>query len=530
MSEFFQRLTKQIKDYWNKFNNKQRMQIIVLGVLIIISLSTAVYFATRPKMIVIYDAATMDEASAVSQVLEEKSIPFDTENSGMTIKVDKKYETVANYALAGSDLPSKYYTYEDAYNSSMTDTERTRNEKFKQAKESELEQTLEKLNGIQEASVILEIPDYDRLYQNSTKESSASIVLSTTNVFDKQQIPSVVGIILNGVDKINEENITVVDQDGLLLYGGEIDKEAAVLDQKYSHRKKEESDIAKKVQDILSTSFDNVIVSTNLVVDYNKKTSTKEVYSNPVGDGSDTGFITSEKSSSSSSKNMQSGQAPGIDSNPGETQYTLDDSQNNSESETETIQSDYIYDKDIIYEENSPGEIKFKDSSISAMVEKYVIHDEAAMKKAGLLDEQTWEEYKASISNENFTVDDQYVKAVQSGTGISDVKLVGVTKPIFIDENEPAIPFKEYLLIVVVAFLVVLLAYVIYKGTEPVEVTEIIPELSVEELLSKNLEDEVEEIQDDKGSGIKKEIERFVDEKPEAAAQLLRNWLNQDWE
>lgn len=25
-------------------------------------------------------------------------------------------------------------------------------------------------------------------------------------------------------------------------------------------------------------------------------------------------------------------------------------------------------------------------------------------------------------------------------------------------------------------------------------------------------------------------IEKFVDENPEAAAQLLRNWLNEDWE
>ncbi|WP_105618061.1 hypothetical protein [Vallitalea okinawensis] len=105
-----------------------------------------------------------------------------------------------------------------------------------------------------------------------------------------------------------------------------------------------------------------------------------------------------------------------------------------------------------------------------------------------------------------------------------------MTQPIFIDKATTDIPYQEYLLILIVAFLVVMLAYVIYKGTEPVEVTEIIPELSVEELLSKNIEEEVEEIQDDESTGIKKEIERFVDEKPEAAAQLLRNWLGQDWE
>ena len=38
------------------------------------------------------------------------------------------------------------------------------------------------------------------------------------------------------------------------------------------------------------------------------------------------------------------------------------------------------------------------------------------------------------------------------------------------------------------------------------------------------------EIEFEEQNEIKKQIEKFVTEKPESVAQLLRNWLQDDWE
>ena len=59
------------------------------------------------------------------------------------------------------------------------------------------------------------------------------------------------------------------------------------------------------------------------------------------------------------------------------------------------------------------------------------------------------------------------------------------------------------------------------------------PELSVESLLSSTAEaqqDELEDIGYNEKSETRILIEKFVDENPNAAALLLRNWLNEDWE
>lgn len=54
-------------------------------------------------------------------------------------------------------------------------------------------------------------------------------------------------------------------------------------------------------------------------------------------------------------------------------------------------------------------------------------------------------------------------------------------------------------------------------------------ELSVENLLQSTPGPELEDIDVEAKSETRKLIEKFVDENPEAAASLLRNWLNEDW-
>ena len=69
-------------------------------------------------------------------------------------------------------------------------------------------------------------------------------------------------------------------------------------------------------------------------------------------------------------------------------------------------------------------------------------------------------------------------------------------------------------------------------AAEQEEVVEVEPELEVEEMLKAAKEDvELEEIELKESLETKRQIDKFVDEKPEAVASLLRNWLSdEDWE
>ena len=55
-------------------------------------------------------------------------------------------------------------------------------------------------------------------------------------------------------------------------------------------------------------------------------------------------------------------------------------------------------------------------------------------------------------------------------------------------------------------------------------------ELSVDDLLTTTQEHQtVEDIDLESKSEVRLMVEKFVDENPDASAQLLRNWLNEEW-
>ena len=60
---------------------------------------------------------------------------------------------------------------------------------------------------------------------------------------------------------------------------------------------------------------------------------------------------------------------------------------------------------------------------------------------------------------------------------------------------------------------------------------KLLEELSVEDLLQTTgqEEPEIEDIELENKSEVRLMVEKFVDDNPDAAAALLRNWLNDDW-
>ena len=82
---------------------------------------------------------------------------------------------------------------------------------------------------------------------------------------------------------------------------------------------------------------------------------------------------------------------------------------------------------------------------------------------------------------------------------------------------------------ILTVLIVGLLIFVVIRGTAPVKVVEEEEELSVEQLLATTKENQsLEDIEFSDKSETRKLIEKFVGENPEAVAQLLRNWLDEE--
>ena len=78
----------------------------------------------------------------------------------------------------------------------------------------------------------------------------------------------------------------------------------------------------------------------------------------------------------------------------------------------------------------------------------------------------------------------------------------------------------------------IIIVIVVMKFRKHDDTVEVEPELEVEEMLKVAKEQvELESIEMKEMLETKRQIDKFVDEKPEAVAGLLRNWLTEDdWE
>ena len=126
------------------------------------------------------------------------------------------------------------------------------------------------------------------------------------------------------------------------------------------------------------------------------------------------------------------------------------------------------------------------------------------------------------------------VQMIAKATGFPASKITFVCHevPHFIAEENTGRSITDYAQIIIAVLIFVLLGFVVFRSTRAQKEEEVETELSVESLLEATAEaqEALEDIGYNEKSEVRVMIEKFVDENPEAVAQLLRNWLNEDWE
>ena len=88
----------------------------------------------------------------------------------------------------------------------------------------------------------------------------------------------------------------------------------------------------------------------------------------------------------------------------------------------------------------------------------------------------------------------------------------------------------DVIVFVLILLILALLAFVILRSMMRERVPEEPEEpLPVDALLQSTPDEAIEDIEVEPKSETRLVLEKFVEENPEAAANLLRNWLNEDW-
>lgn len=542
MPEQVQNILNKILEWWKKFNTKQKALLISLTSVVLLALVILAVVMTRPTYVSLYDAADNKEAAAIKKLLDSDGT-LDYKVSGTThFEINAKQESEANMLLGTNDYATNGYNLSKAdlskvVNGSFSTTEADKQKLYKDYLETKLAEDLAAQDLIESATVSLDIADDDGTLISRMQESSASVSLRLTGSISDTQAYSIARFVATQLGNDSTDKVTIIDQktSKIIYSGADQDSDLTLLSSQLDEQERRAASIKSDIKDALAESglFSNVEVGLNLDMSFQDVEDVVHTFWH--NEGMDNGEITSQEIYSASGTGDVGG-VPGTYSNSDNTSYYTGGTDGEwSVSNQKTL---YSPNEEIKTTTSKGGTINRENCSAAVVAVRNVVYEEDVLKASGALEDMSWEEYKAANGDNRLVENEEemasYVSMVAKVVGCDEsaVEFLCIEKPIFVDSEGNGRTLTDILQIALAVLIFALLGFVVFRSTRKQKETEPEPELSVEALLESTAEaeDELEDIGYSEKSETRILIEKFVDEKPDAAALLLRNWLNEDWE
>lgn len=531
---------ERILGQWNELDNAGKIRIVTVIVAIFITLGITVYLTTRPRMVALYNGLDYGTAGEIQTALTSAGIASEISMNGTEVWVDERNVVDAQVYLVSNQVPSGgSFTFADAMQyAGMGSTEVVKNAALLKASEADLALKIQEFQGVQKASVSINQGETDLFFIDTSNPASASVQLTLSQNIDANQAEAIARFVVSAVEGLAMDRVEIIDQYANMLYSGIGNSSDSYSDLESAQAAKKR-DLENAIRNILMPQYDDAKIVSTLVYNYDELEERNVTYTSPVTDSA-TGLVQHENRAEQYAEGGSTGAEPGVGTNTQtEPNYLLGNTGSTQEASSETSDVSYLHNQVEQYRVVAPGDFVPTNSSLTVTAYRYRQYDEKHMTENGLLPEgQTWNEFKDTTVAQLITVEPEMIAALQTGTQISNLTVIGYEIPMFVDMETTPVEVEQIILFAILAILILLLAYGLIKKTQPDEIIEIEPELSVEDILASTqleeehdaeIEKQLEELSLNRESETKMQIEKFVDEKPDAVAQLLRNWLNEDW-
>ncbi|WP_129596920.1 flagellar basal-body MS-ring/collar protein FliF [Anaerophilus nitritogenes] len=513
MGSGLEQIKEQLNDFYKQLSKAQKIKIGISGLLVIVSMALLFHLTLKPEYETLFNDITPKDRGEITQKLDEMSIPWKTNDTGSSILVKKEDKNKAQANLAVEGLPKEDFSYEQMLdNSSLTMTNEERGKRFLIAQKNELSNVIREIQGVKNAKVNLTVAeDTNFLMQDKKSKASVFVELEPKVQLSKDQVNGIIMIVSNAVKDLDSENVTVVDNRGQVL-NKDTEDEAFEASTQLNLQHQVQNKMQNSLTEFLATIYgpENVAVMVNVKLDFDSEVTDVKEFAPPIKDET-TGLVRSMNDLKEEVVNGMEGGVPGTDTNSEDiVQYE----------ETENNHSKYKKSNEIInYELNEMNKKLVKAKGQVKDITVAVVLNKQTLPNQELTDEE-----RKKVMN-----------IVSASTGI-DTKVVEVMAKDFDNtladelanmQKEPkgleAIPL--WAMAILGALLIGALGYTVYRVRKRKEEMEEILETPIP-----TLEEEASEIEIEvsEKSEYKKQIDKFIDKNPEATAQLLKNWINED--
>lgn len=531
MLDRIKKIPVQLYAIWNKYTKKQKTIIISIVGAVFLALILLVVLSNQITYTKLFKFEDNKEAIATIEVLEEAGIPYQASDDLLQIDVDESRKQEAQILLTTNDIISEEdFGTQELLENDLSTTKTDKELKLNLFTAAKLRKTIKTVEGVEDAQVQYFPSDTRNSIVADQRDTPCSVVLTVGKDFDATKSPKMIAATAAaGIGNRTTDDITVMDQYGNILFGGdEEDAENQVLDKNLAYRKELDKIYIDYMQGLAAMNdFTSAQIVPNFDINFDQSSQVYEEYI--AAEGQEQGLQdTFHEIMSENTGNP--GDIPGTDSND-ENDYYVETQESGQSSYTET-NIKYLPNKRVTETMKEFGEVVPETSSLAITMIRPVTRTEEELELAGLLEGTTFDEYVLNNSERTtLTLEPEFYElfAKASNVPVANIVITAYEQPNFIAKEESALDWNFYLQIILAALIVALLIFVIFRGMKQEDVTEVEPELSIEQLLATTKESQsLEDVEFGDKSETRVMIEKFVDENPEAVANLLRNWLNSD--
>ncbi|NLX63706.1 MAG: flagellar M-ring protein FliF [Clostridiaceae bacterium] len=523
MPEGIKKLFDKLKGFWGNLEKSQKIRIYVMAGVLLFAIAVTLALTLKVEYVPLFDTTEDINLQPVVSYLTENKIKF--KKGDNQIYVDSKRKKDIEFDLTTQGIVSPEVTFADTWSKlSLTATESDKEKLWKNYLTNDLVYKLKKFENVENATVQYSKPEKTYWVKPGSEEQqgSAYVMLKTKEPLTPNQVDAAAKVVAASLG-IPADRITIVDHKLNPLSRDYTRTDILKASSQDELRRQRQLELENKVYEFFKIGvaqneyFDTISVSANAVLDFDTLTSTSTRYAPPVAEEN---AILNEETLEETLINGSAGDIPGTDTNPQGTITYQIDGEGNSQYNKSHVVREYLYNQTNEQKEKAVGNLIYEQStmSISLWYGKNVKTADGLTPE--YLEQVRQSAYAATgVPVENITVSVQKLAAETP----AEVTLMDTVAELF-DQ------FGFYVLMLILLIVMAVTAMP-RKKTEPVEVQAVALEAAaagegaapqpVEMIQDINLQEESE---------LKKQIDKFVQDNPDSVAQLLRNWLAEDWE
>ncbi len=206
-------------EQWQRLGRTQRLLILALGGVLLVLIVAVAVTTTGPQYTTIYRNLSEQDAAAIVARLREQRIPFEVAENGTAIRVPADRAHEIRLQLAAQGLPQGgmigYEIFDRPGLGTLGMTEFTQRLNYQRALEGELSRTISRLDPVESARVHLALPQ-PALLTERQREPTAAVVLKLRpgRSLEPRQVMAIQHLVSHSVEGLKPENVTVVTVEG----------------------------------------------------------------------------------------------------------------------------------------------------------------------------------------------------------------------------------------------------------------------------------------------------------------------------